>query len=178
MDTDELVELVVGRVADCYEQHDLCCSESVMVVFNRAFDGGLSDQVALQMGAGFCHGLGGAGCSCGALTGSVSVLSLFLGPHLKTGLTKKNFKRIIKGVHDDFRQQFGSSCCRVLSKKVKHDAKAHQNNCLMLTKGAATLAVSALLDCCPELQHVVDLQFLTSRLPPVGNQLSSSSSSA
>lgn len=167
MDKDMLIQNVVERVADCYDQHDLCCSESIMVVLNRAFAGGLSDLAAVQMGAGFCHGLGGAGCSCGALAGGVTMLSLFLGPHVPNGLEKKAFRLMVKGVHDDFRQQFGSTCCRVLSKKVKDDKSRHQANCLMLTRGGAKLVMKQLLAQRPELLQKVEEPFLNSRTSPI-----------
>lgn len=167
MEASKVVQQVVDRVANCYDQHGLCCSESIMVVLNRVFDGGLMDQDALQLGAGFCHGIGGAGCSCGALTGSVTMLSLFLGHHHEKGVSKKKFRRIVKKMHDEFRQEFGSSCCRVLSKKVKHDKKAHHANCLMLTKAGAQRAVMLLLELRPELISSVDIAYLESREVPV-----------
>ncbi len=168
MEINKLQQQIVDRVANCYVEHRLCCSESIMVVLNRVFGGGLSDRTAQQMAAGFCHGIGGAGCSCGALTGSVTMLSLFLGQHYETGLSKKKFRRIVKGMHDDFRDQFGSSCCRVLSKKVKHDRKAHYANCLMLTKGSTEMAVTLLLGLRPNLLDSVDRLFLESREYPIG----------
>lgn len=167
MDTESVVLNVVDRVANCYQQHDLCCSESIMVVLNRTFGGGLSDRVALQMGSGFCHGLGGAGCSCGALTSGVTILSLFLGPHDEMGLNKKVFRHLVKRLHDDFRQKFGSTCCRVLTKKVRGDKKRHQENCLMLTRGGAELVLEQLLAHRPELFQEMDEEFLISRTCPV-----------
>ena len=167
MEISSLIQQVVDRVTNCYDKHGLCCSESVMVVMNRVFDGGLDDRAALQMGAGFCHGIGGAGCSCGALTGSVMMLSVFLGHHQKGGLAKKKFQRVVKSLHDDFRNQFGATCCRILSKKVKHDKLAHHINCLMLTKGGTEMAVSLLLALRPDVADDIDVQFLNSRESPL-----------
>jgi C_GCAxxG_C_C family probable redox protein len=164
-----LTQQVVDRVADCFDKHNLCCSESIVVVLNRVFKGGLSDRCALQAGTGFCNGMGGAGCSCGALTGSVMMLSLFLGNHFEQGLSRKKFRRVIKRMHDDFRRQFGSTCCRILSKKVKHDKKAHHANCLMLTKGGVELAVSFLLESRPDLLCCADTEFLRNRAYPVSS---------
>jgi C_GCAxxG_C_C family probable redox protein len=166
MDKKSVVDRVVDRVGNCYQQHDLCCSESIMVVLNGTFGGGLSGQMALQMGAGFCHGFGGAGCSCGALAGGVTILSLFLGPHDEMGLEKKVFQQLVKGLHDDFRQKFGSTCCRVLTKKVRDNKERHQENCLMLTKGGAELVVGQLLSHRPELLLEIDNDFLSSRTAP------------
>jgi C_GCAxxG_C_C family probable redox protein len=169
MEKCALIQQVVDRVANCYAKHGLCCSESVMVVINRVFHGGLDDRAALQMGAGFCHGIGGAGCSCGALTGSVAMLSTFLGHHQKNGLAKKKFQSVVKCLHDDFRQKFGSTCCRILSKKLKHDKKAHQENCLMLTRGGAEMGVALLLELRPELTDGIDELFLKDRAYPLSS---------
>ncbi len=175
MDVNGIVDLVVERVGDCYENHKLCCSESVMVVLNRAFTGGLNDLTALQMGAGFCQGLGGAGCSCGGLTGAVAIVSLLIGPHQKKGLVKKEFRAIVKGLHDEFCQKFGSTCCRVLLEKIKHDKEAVKRNCLMLTKGGAALAATKLLVARPDLLDIADMDFLYGRTHPVESYSPSSS---
>ena len=162
-ETEELVQLAVERAANFYDAHKLCCSEAVIVTLNQGFGGGLSPEAALQLGAGFCHGMGEAGCTCGALSGSVAVMGLFLGPHGKNGCNKKKFRAIIKEMHDRFRERFRATCCRVLSKKVKHDEKARRANCLQLTRGGAEIAVRLLLAARPDLVNKADRDFLAGR---------------
>ncbi len=165
-EVEQLVQLAVDRAADLYGAHRLCCSESVIVTINGGFKGNLPQESALQLGAGLCNGMGGAGCSCGALSGAVAVLGICAGPHSKTGLRKKRFRLLVKEMHDRFRERFKATCCRVLSKKVKHDPKAHLANCLELTKGGAEIAVRLLLETCPELIEKADRTFLLSRAKP------------
>jgi len=55
----EIVDLVVERVSNCYQKHDLCCAEAISFVLSQAFASGLSAREVVQMGAGFCHGMGG-----------------------------------------------------------------------------------------------------------------------
>ncbi len=160
---DELVQLAVDRATNLFDKHKLCCSESLMVLLNNAFGGGLSTEASLQIGAGFCHGMCGGGCSCGALSGGVAALGVFLGPHSKDGLRKKKFQKIVLSLHDQFRERNRATCCRVLTKKVKHDKKAHHANCLGLTEGGAELAVRLLLDARPDLIKKADRSFLLSR---------------
>ncbi|MBI5556020.1 MAG: C_GCAxxG_C_C family protein [Deltaproteobacteria bacterium] len=162
-EAEELVQLAVERAANFYEAHRLCCSEAVMVMMNQGFDGGLSAEAALQLGAGFCHGMGGAGCSCGALSGAVAALGLFLGPHGGDGFRKKRFQQIIREMHDRFRARFRSTCCRVLTRKARHDDKAQRANCLELTRGGAEIAVRLLLEARPDLVGAADRNFLVSR---------------
>lgn len=162
-ESEEIVGLVVARVGHCYETHRLCCSESISYVLSQAFGSGLSGRDALQLGAGFCHGMGGAGCSCGALTGAVVMLSRYLGPHGSTGLAKKKFQQTIREMHDLFRQRFRATCCRVLSKKVAAAGKERRFSCRELTEGGAEIAGRLLLAARPELLAEADLGFLGNR---------------
>jgi len=164
-ETEELVQLAVERAANFYDAHKLCCSESVIVTMNRGFGGGLSSEAALQLGAGFCHGMGGAGCACGALSGSVAAMGLLLGPHGKDGCRKKIFRALVREMHDRFRARFRATCCRVLSKKVKHDKQAHWANCLELTRGGSEIAARLLLAARPELVSKADRVFLAGTDP-------------
>jgi len=159
-ETEELVQLAVERAANFYDTHKLCCSEAVIVTVNQGFGGGLTSEAALQLGAGFCHGMGGAGCTCGALSGSVAAMGLFIGPHGRDGCKKKKFRAMIREMHDRFRERFRATCCRVLSKKVKHDKKAHWANCLLLTRGGAEISVRLLLAARPDLVNRADRAFL------------------
>ena len=169
-ETEALAQLAGDRAANLFDVHRLCCSESVIVMLNRGFGGGLADEAALQLGAGFCKGMGGAGCSCGALSGGVAGLGVFLGPHGPDGLRKKKFQSVVREMHDLFRERFHATCCRVLSKKVKHDEKAHRANCLLLTRGGAEIAVRLLLQARPDLIEKADRNFLAARdgLRPTG----------
>ncbi|MEN8258590.1 MAG: C-GCAxxG-C-C family protein [Thermodesulfobacteriota bacterium] len=161
---EETVALVVDRVANCYEKHDLCCSGSIMYVLSQAITGsGLSGRDAVQLGSGYCHGMGGAGCSCGALTGSIAILSYFLGPYGTDGLKGKKFRRCIKEMHDQFRDRFKSTCCRILSKKPKGENEQRRFSCKELTEGGAEIATHLLLKARPELIGRFDLEFLQSR---------------
>jgi C_GCAxxG_C_C family probable redox protein len=169
-ETEALAQLAGDRAANLFDVHRLCCSESVIVMLNKGFGGGLANEAALQLGAGFCQGMGGAGCTCGALSGAVAGLGLFLGPHGPAGFRKKKFQGVVREMHDRFRERFRATCCRVLSKKVKHDDKAHRANCLELTRGGAEMAVRLLLEARPELINKVDRNFLAARdgLRPAG----------
>jgi C_GCAxxG_C_C family probable redox protein len=162
-ETEALAQLAGARAANLFDRHRLCCSEAVIVMLNRGFGGGLATEAALQLAAGFCNGMGGAGCSCGALSGAVTGLGLFLGPHGAEGCGKKKFRGVVREMHDRFRERFHATCCRVLSKKVKHDEKAHRVNCLLLTRGGAEIAVRLLLAARPDLVNRADRDFLTAQ---------------
>ena len=81
LEHDEIVLLVKQRAENLFTNLRLCCSEALLLVLNHGFNGGLSSEQAKQLGAGFCGGMGEAGCTCGALSGAIMGLGLLVGPH-------------------------------------------------------------------------------------------------
>jgi len=162
---DEIVSLAGQRAANIYEARGYCCAEAVVAMLNGAFGGGLPPELAAQLGSGFCHGMGGAGCVCGALAGAEIGLSLFLGPRQPHGLKKKEFEKVAKEMHDRFRERFGATCCRALLKRRKERQGA---SCKELTRGGAELAAELLLKNRFALAGQVDLDFLSIRESKLG----------
>src|SRR5210317_1202515 len=105
---EDIIKLVHQRAENLYKNYKLCCSESLLLVLNHGFNGGLTSEQAKQLGAGFCGGMGEAGCTCGALSGAIMGLGLLVGPHAKNGLGKKKFRTLSKKMHDRFHEQFSS----------------------------------------------------------------------
>lgn len=168
-DHGEIVDLLESRGRNLFDQHKICCSETLVYLFNQAFNGPLSPETALRAGSGFCHGMGGAGCSCGSLSGLVVAMGLLIGPHGEGGMPRKEFRGLVKEAHDEFRQSFGATCCRVLSKKVKHDRKLKHQNCLKLTLRGIRIGAGLLLAARPELASHLERSFLASdQAPPTG----------
>ena len=59
-------------------------------------------------------------------------------------------------LHNAFKAANGATCCRVLSKKVKHDKKAHFKQCADLTADATEMAALLILNKRPELLAALD----------------------
>ena len=74
-------------------------------------------------------------------------------------------------LHDAFKAANGATCCRVLSKKVRHDKKAHFQQCSGLTAQAAEMAARLVLEKRPELVARVNNAFLNKRQSVVGGAL-------
>lgn len=161
----EIVELARQRAENLFENHKLCCSEALMLLLNHGFNGGLSSEQALQLGSGFCGGMGEAGCTCGALSGAIMGIGLLVGPHAKgkNVLTKKGLRQLAKKMHDRFHEQFSSTCCRVLIKEFEHDRKGRSKFCANLTGITAAVAAELLLETCPELLPNVKVEYLAGR---------------
>jgi C_GCAxxG_C_C family probable redox protein len=160
---DEIVLLVKQRAENLFNNLKLCCSEALLLVLNHGFNGGLSAEQAKQLGAGFCGGMGEAGCTCGALSGAIMGLGLLVGPHSKNGLSKKRFRQLAGKMHDRFHEKFSSTCCRVLIKDFDRNSKARTHFCADLTGITAEIAVQLLLEACPHLVQQVQAAYLAGR---------------
>jgi len=156
----EIIKLIGERAENIFSARGYCCAESVICVLNQAFGGDLAPEMAVRLGSGFCHGMGGAGCTCGSLAGAEVGLSLLLGPRQPGGMKKKEFEAVAKTMHDRFRERFSATCCRILLKRRKEKKGA---SCKELTGGGAEIAAALLLAAMPELGSRVDFEFLRTR---------------
>ncbi|MCF6291590.1 MAG: C-GCAxxG-C-C family protein [Desulfobacterales bacterium] len=159
---EEIAHLAGRRAANLFTARRLCCSEAVLLVLNNGFNGGLDFDTARNLGAGFCGGMGDAGCVCGALSGAVMGLGLFLGPAAPNGLNKKKFRALIKNLHNAFQTKQGSTCCRILIQDFSNGKQktARHNHCTGITEHGGRLAVELLLKARPALLGRADLAFL------------------
>lgn len=159
---EEIAHLAGRRAANLFTARRLCCSEAVLLVLNNGFNGNLDFDTARNLGAGFCGGMGDAGCVCGALSGAVMGLGLLLGPSAPNGLGKKEFRALIKTLHDSFQTKQGSTCCRILIQDFidrKHK-KARHKQCTGITEHGGRLAVELLLRTRPAFIGLADIAFL------------------
>jgi C_GCAxxG_C_C family probable redox protein len=153
----DIAQLAGKRSENVYAARGLCCSESVVYVLNGAFAGGLSPEMAVRLATGFCHGMGGGDCVCGALGGAQMGLGLLLAPGQAGGMKKKEFEKLSRNLHDRFRERFGTTCCRLLRARGKEKTGP---SCKELTGGSAEMASRLLLEAKPELAARVNSGFL------------------
>ncbi len=158
-DHAEFLELIGDKAANLFESGEMLCAPAVLVTLNSVLLGGLDDQQAKAMAAALPVGMGGAGCTCGTLSGAQLALGLFLGG--KTPWRK--MAPAAQEMHDQFRGRFASTCCRVLSKKLKHDPKAHKAFCVELTGEATMMAAQIILAAKPELARCAERGCLLKR---------------
>lgn len=158
---EELAGLVEGRAANLFSAHGLSCSEAVLVVLDKGFGGGLGVETALGLGSGFGGGLGGAGCVCGALSGAVMGLGLFLGAGRWEKHDKKEFRKLVAGLHDRFKERSGSTCCRQLVADFRGQRTERKHFCGDLTGWSAREAALLILAHRPELAGAADLAYLS-----------------
>ena len=164
--TTEIKDLarLAGEKAEYYfSKRRLSCSEASLLVINRVLGGELSDEQAVSLGSGFGGGIGDSGCTCGAISGAVMALGLFLGPGRKEALGKKKFRKLVGEFHDRFRESSGSVCCRDLIADFRKDRKGRSVFCRGLTGRCTEDAVNVIFQEIPELAKKADTEFLTGR---------------
>jgi C_GCAxxG_C_C family probable redox protein len=166
-----LIADIRDRARNLYQSRRMLCTEAVLFALNRELNGGLTDSQALTMAAPFCVALGDSGCLCGALSGAVMASGLLLGKE-RPYRRRRAMRESARELHDAFKAANGATCCRMLSKSVKHDRKAHFRQCAGLTAYAAELAARLVLRQRPELITCVDSDSVTKRQSGIATALS------
>ncbi len=159
-DRNETAAKACLRAENCFSARSQCCSEAVFYVLNRGFRGGLPDDVAVRVASGFCHGMGEGKGTCGAATGGILALGLFLGPESPGGLKKKKFRGCVQEYQDRFSKEAGALACCELLDMGKEAGRKKMEHCRSLTGLGARLAVEILMANKPELAAEADLEFL------------------
>lgn len=160
---EELLGLIHLRAQNLFETHQLFCSEAVLYALNQGLKGGLPSSAAICIASGFSEGIGGAGCICGALSGGLMALGLFLG---RQGPNARGSRKALakgKELLDRFRSKFGSPCCRILTKKVRDDDRALFKHCAKQTGETAELAARVIIEAQPDLVGQADWDFLATQ---------------
>ena len=159
-DIEPLVKLIRQRTENFYKVHRLCCSEAIMYALNKGLKGDLDDKTVLKLGNGFCGGMGGGEGTCGALTGAVTMVGLFLSPYSKNGLSKKKARMASKELHDSFKERLASINCNELTEEFRNQRSARIKNCQRITGIGAEISATIILKNRPDLIALADHDFL------------------
>lgn len=157
-----VAEDVAAKAEALYRSRRHMCADGVLIAFNDAFGGGLTEQQAVGLTAGLSMGQGESGCLCGAVGGGALALGLLLSEDRAFGNSPK-IRAAVRELHERFKFSHRSTCCRVLTKKVKHDEAAHFDQCARYTRDAARMVADILLEHSPELAGQVDGETLSRR---------------
>ena len=144
LNSAQIIERVGHDAKQLYGNGPLCCSEAVLTVINREFNGGLTQELAVALSKGFCGGIGDAGCICGALAGAVMAQSLILGKR-PLPAEDEDVRKASKELHDRFLARYGTICCRDLSKDRDRNSES-KGICLDYVQSAASMCAQLLLE--------------------------------
>lgn len=134
MELEKAIDLDKVRVTaeQYYRDGDFYCSEAIVKVIKDEFELDISDEV-VAMASGFPVGMGGSGCTCGAVAGGIMALGLFFGRSEARDAKVSNAMKLSKELHDFFRGKNKSICCRVLTKGLTLGEKKHMDQCVFFT---------------------------------------------
>jgi C_GCAxxG_C_C family probable redox protein len=158
-----LIELIKAKAQNLFVTRQFQCAQAVLCALNEGLRGGLRRDIASRLASGLAEGLGGSGCLCGALGGGVLAFGLFMGKDGRTLLNASGSSFSTALLHREFIERFGSTCCKVLSKKVKHDRKAHFEQCAEMTGAAAEIASRIILESRPYLAKTANFDYLMTK---------------
>jgi C_GCAxxG_C_C family probable redox protein len=115
-----------------YRNNQYYCSEAIVRTINDEFGLGYPDSV-VAMASGFPIGFGGAGCTCGAVSGGVMALGMVFG-RIRPGDPKvKHCMELARELHDTFRKKHGCLCCRIHIKNMVLGSPVHMEQCIAFT---------------------------------------------
>jgi C_GCAxxG_C_C family probable redox protein len=137
---------------DYYRSGDFYCSEAIVKTIRDAFALQAPDEV-IAMASGFPVGMGGAGCTCGAVTGGIMALGLVFGrTRAKDNKVDKAMK-LSKELHDLFKARHQNLCCRILTKGMRLGSARHMEQCIAFTGEVAEETAKIILREANRLEH-------------------------
>ncbi len=169
-EAEPLITRIRKRARNLYLTRQMFCSEAVLATLNRSLNGDLTEAQAVTLAAPFSEALGESGCLCGALSGAVMACGLFVANGSSSG-GRRAARDSARRLHDAFKAMFGTTCCRVLTRNVRHDKKAHFQQCADLTAKGAELGARLILEKRPDLIPRADNEYLARRESTMGGAL-------
>jgi C_GCAxxG_C_C family probable redox protein len=115
-----------------YRDGEFYCSEAVVKVIRDRYLPDVPDDV-IAAASGFPLGMGGAKCTCGAVSGGVMALGLVFGRKKAGDKRVKKCMALARELHDRFKERNTSLCCRVLTKNMKFGSPEHVQQCVRFT---------------------------------------------
>ncbi|MBZ9689100.1 C-GCAxxG-C-C family protein [Clostridium estertheticum] len=131
---EELLDKVQSNAEELFRSGTFFCSESVVQTLNELL-GKPYDENIVKLASGFPIGMGKAGCLCGAVSGGQMALGMVYGRVEGEAMKEKMFEKA-KGLHDYIKNEYKSTCCRVITREWAGDdfkSAARKNHCITIT---------------------------------------------
>ena len=117
---------------DYYRNGDFYCSEAVVKTIIDEFQIDVSEDV-IKMASGFPVGMGGMGCTCGALTGGVMAIGLVYGRSQGKDPKVNKAMELSAKLYQIFCESHKVSCCKVLTRGMEKGSPEHMEQCIAFT---------------------------------------------
>jgi C_GCAxxG_C_C family probable redox protein len=155
MEKDELIQLIRTKAEALYTTKQMLCSDAVLSAINSSLGPWLTKEQAIAIMAAFPIGIGN-GCLCGAISGGLAVLGLAL----SDTHSPKEIRAYASDIYLEFNKKYKSTCCSVLTKKIKDNKQNHFQQCALITGDAAEITANIILSVRPELIESTDMKYL------------------
>ena len=130
--SDINIEIIRETAENYYRNGDFFCSEAIVKTIKDEFELPISDDI-VAAASGFPIGIGGSGCTCGAVSGGVMALGLIFGRQQAKDPKVRKTMELTKELHERFRSNHKSLCCRVLTKGLDMGSGEHKEQCISFT---------------------------------------------
>ena len=117
---------------DYYRNGDFYCSEAVVKTIIDEFQIDVSEDV-IKMASGFPVGMGGMGCTCGALTGGVMAIGFVYGRSQGKDPKVNKAMELSAKLYQIFCERHKVSCCKVLTRGMEKGSPEHMEQCIAFT---------------------------------------------
>ena len=117
---------------DYYRNGDFYCSEAVVKTIIDEFQIDVSEDV-IKMASGFPVGMGGMGCTCGALTGGAMAIGLVYGRSQGKDPKVNKAMELSAKLYQIFCERHKVSCCKVLTGGMEKGSPEHMEQCIAFT---------------------------------------------
>ncbi|MCR1898291.1 C-GCAxxG-C-C family protein [Irregularibacter muris] len=147
MTREERLEAVKKEAEGYFERGEFFCSEAVAQTINHLLGKPYEDNI-IKMASGFPIGMGKAGCLCGAVSGGQMALGMAYGRVHGEAMNEKMFP-LASGLHDFVKDQYGSTCCRVITRQWKGDnfqSPGRKKHCIEITGKVAQWVAEKLIE--------------------------------
>ena len=132
MNFDVDLEKIRLTAEEYYRSGDFYCSEAIVKTIKDAFSLSVSDDV-IALASGFPVGIGGAGCTCGAVTGGVMALGLVFGRSKPKDKKVDRAMKLSGELHNIFKKNHKSLCCRTLNRYMIMGSSRQMKQCIAFT---------------------------------------------
>lgn len=115
-----------------YRDGDFYCSEAIIKTIKDEFQLTISDEI-IAAASGFPVGMGGSGCTCGAVAGGVMALGLVFGRTKAKDAKVDKAMALSNELHGLFKSRHKNLCCRSLTKGMTLGSPEHMEQCIFFT---------------------------------------------
>lgn len=135
----ETPAVLAGERAKTHFDKGYNCAQSVLMASGEVFGIEVPSELVRGM-ASFTGGIGYAGCTCGALVGA-SVVAGMLTADEKRPRRNNKATDVSGKLHDMFKENYNTTCCRALRKGRDFKDKETRLKCREITAHTAELLV-------------------------------------